>query len=107
MGPNEVTPVPPITVPLVVVRSHHSLGDVVVCRVEKTFPHVLLGGVHMFHDTPCVSSKMDEKCVRKVRSDGKAVKEWEAMSAIVLSSPGIWQAANKEDSQASIQMARA
>jgi len=66
MGPNEVFPMPPITLVLLVVCHHHAIGDAVVRSKEKIFPHVVLGRVHSSQDAPCGSGKVEPKWVRKL-----------------------------------------
>jgi len=66
MGPNEVSPMLPITLVLLVVCHHHAIGDAVVRSKEKIFPHVVLGRVHSSQDAPCGSGKVEPKWVRKL-----------------------------------------
>ena len=89
-GPKEVAPVPPVTVALLVVRSHHAIGDVVVRKVAKSFPLVVLGRVSKSQHAPCGRGKEWLKWVRNWWLDGNFSNEREALSAMRLREPGMW-----------------
>jgi len=102
MGREKLLPVLPITVPLLVVCSHHAMGDVVVCRVEKSFPAVLLLGRNRFQKMPCGSGNVRAKWVRNVLSLGNVLRERDAMSAMRFVLPGKWNAVSGDAWHASM-----
>jgi len=65
IGQEKALPVVLIMLPLLVVCSHHAIADVVVCRVEKSFPEVLLLGWNRCQKVSCGSGKVFAKWVRK------------------------------------------
>jgi len=107
MGREKLLPVLPITVPLLVVCSHHAIGDVVVCRAEKSFPEVLVFGRNRCHDAPCGDGNRDAKWVRNFVSSGKGAWDRDARSAMRFVAPAMWKAASGEDWHANIRSARA
>ena len=65
IGREELEPLEQITVPLLVVCSHHASGDVVVCMAEQTFPMLLLCRWKRCHETSCGRGNKEVKWVRK------------------------------------------
>jgi len=102
MGWEELVPFAPIMVPLLVVCSHHTRGDVVVCMAEKTLPMMLLCKWQRCHETSCGGGKREEKWVRKSPSVRSEWNKWEAKSAMWLALLGKWKGANRDAQQASI-----
>ena len=84
----------PIMLPLLVVCSHQAMGDMVVYRVEKSFPEVLLLGWNRCQKMPCGSGNVRAKWARNALSLGNAMWEQDARSTMWLVLPGRWKAVN-------------
>jgi len=70
------------------------MGNTVVCKVEKIFPHVAVSNVQKSQEAFCRSGKVLENCVRNWLSVEVEVNDREATSAILLSSLGKWYGAS-------------
>jgi len=104
-GPNEHTPMTPVTLALHVIHFHDAIGNVPVCSTEKTFPMVAVLRWHMSQDVLCGRGKVELKCERNSWSLGNVSNECNAKSAMWLSAPGRWKAVSGVACHASIQRA--